>query len=100
MGCLAALVALISPRFALVLVWLFSDRFGHAFDNVVVPILGFLFAPWTTLVYVFVVGPGHTLHNGDWLWIAIAVLVDLGSYGAGGVGRRRRTAGSPRRPAS
>ena len=90
-GCLYAVIASISPRFAFLAVWLFSDRVSHAFGNWVVPVLGFLVAPWTALVYVFVVGPGHTLAGADWLWLLIAFLVDLGAYGAGGIeGRKRR----------
>jgi hypothetical protein len=90
-GCLYAVIASISPRFAFLAVWVFSDRVGNAFDNWVVPFFAVLFAPWTALVYVFVVGPGHTLHGADWLWLLIALLVDLGAYGTGGVeGRKRR----------
>jgi hypothetical protein len=90
-GCLYAIAAIISPRLAFLAVWLFSDRVNAAFGNWVVPILGFLFAPWTALVYVFVVGPGHLLHGADWLWLVIAFLVDMGAYGARGIeGRKRR----------
>jgi hypothetical protein len=98
-GCLYAVFASISPRLAFVAVWLFTDRVSHAFGNWVMPIIAVLLAPWTALVYVFVVGPGHSLHGADWLWLLVAFLVDLGAYGAGGIegGRRRRVIGDPQR---
>ena len=33
MPCFAALVALISPRLAIICVWLFSDILGRAYDS-------------------------------------------------------------------
>src|SRR4051812_30254875 len=50
MGCLIVLVALFSSRFALVLMWLFTDRLGDAFDSTLGPLFGFFFLPWTTLM--------------------------------------------------
>jgi hypothetical protein len=43
-------------------------------------------APWTTLMYVLVAPGGLT--GLDWLWMAVAVVVDLGAIG-GGASRRR-----------
>ena len=51
MGCLVALLALISPRLALVAIWLFSDLLSRAFDSWILPLLGFFLLPWTTLGY-------------------------------------------------
>ena len=51
MACLGALLALISPRLALVFLFFFSDLLGDAFDSWVVPALGFVLLPWTTLSY-------------------------------------------------
>ena len=54
MCCLVALAGLVSPRLVLVLWWLVDPaRWSALFDNLIVPVLGFLFLPWTTLVYVF-----------------------------------------------
>jgi hypothetical protein len=41
MGCLVALVALISPRLALFVLWVFGDVLGRAYDSWIVPVLGF-----------------------------------------------------------
>ena len=46
--------------------------------------------PWTTLMYVLV-APGG-LNGLDFLWLALAVILDIASYSSGGVyGKRRRT---------
>jgi hypothetical protein len=37
MGCFIVLFALISPRLALFLVWIFSDVLSRAFDSWIVP---------------------------------------------------------------
>ena len=51
MGCLVALLALLSPRLALAAIWLFSDLLSRAFDSWILPLLGFFLLPWTTLGY-------------------------------------------------
>ncbi len=89
MGCFLAILAIFSPRLVLVLVWLFNHpRFDVAFHNSFLwPLLGFIFLPWTTLVYVFAYNPllGHPSTWG-WVWVFLALLVDLGSYGAARTG--------------
>ena len=90
-ACLFALLAASAPRLALVLMWLFTDWIGRAFQgSFIVPLLGFLFLPFTTVIYVLV-SPGG-LSTLDFIFLAVGVLVDLGSYGGGAVGRRRRRA--------
>src|ERR671937_237408 len=51
MGCLLVLLALISPRLVLFLLWIFSDVLSRAFDSWIIPLLGFFLLPWTTLAY-------------------------------------------------
>ena len=89
-GCLVALVAFFSPRLAIFLVWLFSDRMSIAFNSFWIGFIGFLFLPWTTLMYVLV-APGGVIGL-DWLWLGLAIAADLLSYSSGGLyGRRRRS---------
>jgi len=61
MPCLLALLALISPRLVLFLLWIFSDVLTHAFSSWILPLLGFFLLPWTTLAYAafWSWGPGH-----------------------------------------
>jgi hypothetical protein len=90
MGCLIALVALISPRLALFLVWLFSDLLSRAFDGVVVPLLGFFLLPWTTLVYVLLYSSSDRVEGFEWFLVAVAFLIDIGALTGGERYRRDR----------
>ncbi len=84
-GCLIAFVALLSPRFALFLLWIFSDVLSRAFDSWIIPLLGFFLLPWTTLAYAafWDWGSGHHVTGFEWLFVILAFLVDLGSYAQG-----------------
>jgi hypothetical protein len=81
-GCLVALIALISPRLALVLLWLFSDLLSRAFDSWIVPLLGFFLLPWTTLTYAafWDWGSGRAVEGFEWFFIGLAFVIDLGAY--------------------
>ena len=85
--CLVIFALIVSPRIVMVIWWLLNmARWAATFDTPLLPILGFLLAPWTTLMYVLA-APGG-VGGLDWLLLGIAVLVDLGSLG-GGAARRR-----------
>ena len=92
MGCLLALLALISPRLVLFLLWIFSNVLSRAFDSWIVPLLGFFLLPWTTLTYAafWDWGSGHHVTGFEWFFVILAFLIDVGSYGGG---RRARFAG-------
>ena len=47
-GCLVALMAMASPRLAIGVVFLFTDRMGIAFQHFWIGLVGFVFLPWTT----------------------------------------------------
>jgi hypothetical protein len=67
-----------------------------AFGSFIVPCLGFLFLPFTTLLYVFLIQGGGAIQGLDWLWLIIAVVVDLASLGvAGAANRDKLPAGVP-----
>ena len=85
MGCLFALLALLSPRLALVFIWIFSSLLSQAFDSWIIPLLGFFLLPWTTLGYVafWDWGSGRHVTGFEWFFVILAFLVDLGSYGQG-----------------
>jgi CDP-diglyceride synthetase len=89
MGCLLVLVAAISPRLALVLVWIFTNLVDRAFEGFLLPLLGLIFLPFTTLIYVLAYSPLTGVSGWGWFFVILAVLVDLGSYGGGAYGRRR-----------
>jgi hypothetical protein len=84
-GCLLALLALISPRLVLFILWIFSDVLSRAFDSWIVPLLGFFLLPWTTLTYAafWDWGSGHHVTGFEWFFVVLAFLIDLSSYGFG-----------------
>lgn len=88
MPCLSLLLAIISPRLALVAMWLFSNILGRAFDGVLLPVLGFFLLPWTTLVYALMWNNGtHEVRGFEWFIVVLAFLGDLGAYGGTARGR-------------
>lgn len=95
MGCLLALLALISPRLVLFLLWIFSSVLSHAFHSWIVPLLGFFLLPWTTLAYAafWDWGPGHHVTGFEWFFVILAFLIDLGSYDGGRRAQSARASG-------
>lgn len=85
--CLVIFALIFSPRLVMVIWWLLDmARWSATFDTFIVPFIGFLLLPWTTIMYVLVASGGVT--GIDWLWMAIAVAFDLGSLGGGAASRR------------
>src|ERR1044072_4694422 len=90
--CLFLSLLLFGPRIVIIFWWTAEPlRWSAAFDTSILPFLGFLFLPWTTLMYVLV-SPGG-LDGLDLLWIGLAVAADLASYAGGGLGGRGRVRG-------
>ena len=89
MGCFLALFALISPRLALFVMFLFTDLLSRAFDSWVIPFLGFFLLPWTTLAYAAMWSVGSNGVSGfEWFIVILAFVVDLGSWANRGQARR------------
>ncbi len=89
MGCFVVLFALISPRLALIFVWIFSNLLSRAFDHEwLVPLLGFFFLPWTTLAYALLWSSDNGVTGFEWFIVGFAFVVDIGSYA-----RAQRTRG-------
>jgi hypothetical protein len=88
MCCLFAALALIGPRFVLVLVWIFGDRVDLAFSSWVWPLLGLFFLPWTTLAYVLAWQPGGVSGGWDVLLIALGVALDIATYSSRSAAKR------------
>ncbi len=89
MCCFAAVAALIGPRFGILVWWLFdSSRWDRAFDSFFVAFLGFLFLPWTTIMWVLV-DPGG-IRGFDWIVLGLGLMFDIGSYSSGGYSGRTR----------
>lgn len=91
MPCLVGCLALAMPRVVLVLVWLFSTLLQDNYKTLLWPVLGFIFAPLTTLAYAYAHYRSGGPPAGIWLVLVIvAVLMDLGLLGSS---RRRKKEG-------
>ena len=90
MGCIFAIFAAISARFALFLLWIFSDRLSIAFHSGWEGVLGFIFLPYTTLFYALVYAPVKGVDAFGWVIVALGVMLDLGSHLFGSRAERRR----------
>ena len=84
MPCLVALLALISPRLALIAMALFSDVLSDSTGSWWVPLIGFFLLPWTTLAYAFLWSLGTNEVTGlEWFIVGFAFLIDIGALGGG-----------------
>ena len=86
MGCLFAIFAGLFPRLGVLFIWLarpayFSAAFGGFW---LWPLLGVIFLPFTTLMYVLLWSPGVGLVGLDWIWLLLAIVLDLGGFGSTG----------------
>jgi hypothetical protein len=88
--CLLVLLTLITPRVVLVLMFLFSNYLGRAYHGFLIPLLGFIFLPLTTIVYAWIVNSGHQDSDIYLVALIIAVVIDLGGIGGGHYSRRQR----------
>jgi hypothetical protein len=84
--CIVALLALLTPRLLIALLWFFTTWFRGMFDSLLWPILGVVFLPTTLLWYSAV----QRWFGGQWtLWpivgLVIALMIDISPAG----GRRR-----------
>ena len=71
------------PRLALLIVWIARPALvGAAFNTFLLPLLGIIFLPFATLIYVIVYTPGVGLVGFDWFWVILAVLLDISHWTA------------------
>lgn len=96
MCCLFTTLVFLGPRFGILIWWLLDPvRFDLTFGpNWVIILLFFLFLPWTLLMYM-VVAPfadmttaGKDVQGFDYVWLALAFVVDILSYTGGAYGNR------------
>lgn len=88
MGCLFVLFAGLFPRLMLFIVWVARPKMvDAAFDTWIWPLLGFLFLPFATLIYVILWQAGG-LSSGDWFWVALAAVADIANWGSSWTQRR------------
>jgi hypothetical protein len=82
------LLAFFTPRIVLFILWLFTNYLSRAFDGFVLPLLGFLFLPATTLAYAIAQNELGGVNGLGLIVVLIGLAVDIGLLG-GGASRRR-----------
>lgn len=90
MPCLLLILFLAFPRVVLLLMFLFSTYLERAYHGLLLPILGFIFLPLTTLAYAWMTNNGQPTAGVNLLILIIAVIIDLGGLGGGEYRRRQR----------
>jgi succinate dehydrogenase/fumarate reductase cytochrome b subunit len=89
MCCFIASLFMLGPRAAILIWWLIQPiRWNETFDTFLWPLVGFLVAPWTTLMYVAVFPGG--INGFDYIWLGFGVVFDLFSWFGGGYTNRGR----------
>lgn len=89
MPCLLLIVFLAFPRIALVLLFFSSNYLQRAYHGLLLPLLGFLFVPLTTLAYAWMTNTRQPMAGINLLILIIAVVIDLGGLSGGAYHRRR-----------
>ena len=94
--CLFASILAGAPRLASIMWWLFRPNYWFAaFAGWPIvwwlwPTAGILLLPWTTLMYAIVYPQGLSVIN--WIFLGLALAMDIGSYGGGAYANQHRTA--------
>jgi hypothetical protein len=84
-----AIFGALLPRFILLVGWVNdAEYWANLFGGALWSALGFLFLPWTMLVYGVAQTNGMTLLN--WIFVAIAFVIDLGTWGVGAFAARKQ----------
>ena len=63
---------------------------GTSYDGLLLPLLGFIFLPLTTLAYAWMANTGQPSTGLNLLILIVAVVIDVGGLGGGEYHRRRR----------
>jgi hypothetical protein len=75
------LFGLLTPRFIMVLLWLFGDYLSRAYDGWLLPLLGFFLLPTTTLCYAIAQNSMDGVRGLGLVLVILGLLFDLGIIG-------------------
>ena len=90
MPCLLLILFLAFQRIALVLLFLTSSYLERAYHGLLLPLIGFLFLPLTTLAYAWMVNTGQPTAGLNLIILIVAAVIDVGGLGGGEYHRRTR----------
>lgn len=90
MPCLIFILLVAFPRIAMLLMFLFSNYLERAYHGLLLPVIGFIFLPLTTLAYAWMANTGQPIAGINLIVLIVAVLIDAGGVGGGEYHRRTR----------
>jgi hypothetical protein len=79
------------PRIALALIFLTSNYLQRAYHGLLLPILGFIFLPLTTLAYAWMMNTRQPIEGVNLIILVVAIVIDLGGLSGGEYHRRSRS---------
>ena len=81
MACLLIALVALGPRLGMGFLWLFTDIVDRVFDGWLIPLVGIVVVPWTTLLYTigFIAG-GDTAAPWGIMGAIIGVFIDVMTY--------------------
>jgi len=82
-GCLASILVLATPRFVMVVLWIFTSYLSRAYEGWLLPLLGFFLLPTTTLAYAIAENETRGVRGWGLVLVVVAALLDLGVWGGG-----------------
>ena len=88
MPCLVLIIFLAFPRIALAVIFLTSNYLQRAYHGLLLPLLGFIFLPLTTLAYAWMTNTHQAIAGINLVILVIAVVIDLGGLSGGEYHRR------------
>jgi hypothetical protein len=83
MPCLFAVFSAFAPRLALLFLLFFTDIFQQVFDGWFFPLLGVIFLPFTTLMYLFAAAPLGDTNVWGWFSVFLGLLLDITQWYSG-----------------
>jgi hypothetical protein len=83
MCCLVVVAAFLGPRVALVATWLFTERTSIAFDSFWYGAAGFIFLPWTTVLYAWTYQLGAGVQGFGWVLVIFGFVIDVSTWFGG-----------------
>lgn len=90
MGCLLVILVVAFPRIVLAIIFFTSNYLERAYQGLLLPLLGFIFLPLTTLAYAWMVNSHLPIAGTNLVILIVAAVVDIGGLGGGEYHRRSR----------
>jgi hypothetical protein len=88
---------MISPRLGIIFLWAFTNFVQRSFDTWIWPLLGLIFLPWTTLLYILVAAPAGGITFWGWLFVGLGLISDIASHANSYASRNQAAAYYPGR---